>query len=303
MRIESLRDLHAQFPDIDGFWDFHDLARTEMNIQAVLPVDEGPWTAKSVEHLTQMARVLALLGNLPTAKKTLERAHELIMNLAPEEQIRPLIRYYLETGRIFCLSMTPAKAQGPLTQAFNLSKQINDDYLAIDAALMLSISRPPKFQNEMLLAAMELAEKSKIPQAQLWLAQLYTMDGWHYFDFRRFEDALARFEKALARPRFEGDQAKVFVIRWCIARTLRSLGRTQEALDLQQNLMNEMSLIGNVSGHVYLEIAENIQLIKGAEHAKSYFEMAYKELSADGWYSDNREEELRRIQHLYKKRY
>lgn len=303
MRIESLRELHAQFPDIDGFWNFQDLLQTQLNIQNVLPQGSNPWSALGIEHLTQLARVLALLGSMPEAKAKLDQALELIGTIEASTRTRPLIRYNLEVGRLQCLQMTPAKAQCALMQAWQLANEIQNNYFAIDAALMLSISRPPKFQNEWLMKALELAEKSTDPQAQLWLAQLYMMDGWHCFDFRRFEEAMARFEKALERPRYQGDQSKNYVIRWCIARTKRALGQTQDALAMQKLLLSEMSLTGDISGYVYLEIGENLQLLNAREEAKPYFELAYKELSADGWYSDNRADELSRLQHLYKKRY
>src|SRR6476620_2648798 len=128
MRIESLRGLHGQFPDIDGFWHFDDLMKTEITIREGLPRTGMPWTPKDVEHLTQLARVQGLQGDLMGAKVTLENALEMIGKLEEKDRVRPVIRYSLELGRIHCLSMTPAKAQNALSHALKLAQELGDDY-------------------------------------------------------------------------------------------------------------------------------------------------------------------------------
>ncbi len=73
------------------------------------------------------------------------------------------------------------------------------------------------------------------------------MEGWHAFDFRRMEDALKSFNLALARPRVPGEMTKVIHIKWCVARCLRALGRIQEALDIQQELLSEITNAGKLN--------------------------------------------------------
>jgi tetratricopeptide (TPR) repeat protein len=302
MRIESLRDLLGQFPDIDGFWNFDDLPKTEAHIKSFLPASESDsWSPSALEALTQLGRAQSLQGNLSVARLSLDQAQKRISELEGPVRLRPEIRCLLEQGRVLCLQMTPSKAQNYFSQAWTLSTDAKEVFFAIDAALMLSISQPPKFQNEWLQKALVLAEETKTEQGQLWLSQLYTMDGWHKFDFRMFDKALESFEKALARPRFKGDESKNFIIRWCIARTLRALGQNQQALDMQQVLNTELLEVGGSNGHVYLELAECQQALNRPAEAKTNFEYAYKELSANGWYSDNKASELGRIQYLSKK--
>jgi tetratricopeptide (TPR) repeat protein len=302
MRIESLRDLHGQFPDIDGFWDFADLNRTESNIRARLPSEEGPWTPKDLEALTQLGRLQGLQGNLSQARATLEKARQRINEISGEARLRPETRVLLELGRVLCLGMTPTKAQNFFNEAWELATASHDAFFAIDAALMLSISQPPKSKNEWLQKAMMLAQETKAGQGKLWLAQLYTMEGWHAFDFRQFDKALESFEKALAEPRQPGDEKKYFVNRWCRARALRAVNRNQEAYEIQQTLLGESTEAGSNNGHVYLEVAECLQALNRHEEAKAFFESAHKELSADGWYSDNKASELGRMMYLAKKR-
>ena len=303
MRIESVRDLHSQFPDIDGYWASGDFALTEATIRSALPADiGGEWSAKALDAITQLVRVQNLQGQSAEAKETLELARKLIMAMDPGKRTRLEIRLLLEEGRHLCLAMMPSKAQTHFNKAWTMATTTDEVFLAIEAAVMLSISQPPKFKNDWLQRAIALAEKTDIQQAKLWLAQLYLMDGWHAFDFRRFDDALKSFKKALERPRQPGEMTSLVLIKWCVARAMRALGLNQEALDIQKELLAEVSIEGKPNGHVFLEIAECLQLLKKTEEAKAYFESAYKELSVNGWYSDNKASELSRMQHLYKKR-
>jgi tetratricopeptide (TPR) repeat protein len=302
MRIESLRDLHGQFPDIDGFWDFGDLKHTESNIRARLPADASSWTPESLEALTQLGRLQGLQDDLVQSRATLDQARTRISEIKGEGRLRPEIRVLLETGRMLCLSMTPSKAQPYFNEAWELATGSHAAFFAIDAALMLSISQPPKSKNEWLVKAMSLAKDPKSEQGHLWLAQLYTMEGWHFFDLHQFDKALESFEKALAQPRQAGDQKKYFVNRWCRARALRAVNRAQEAYEIQQSLLGESTEAGSNNGHVYLELAECLQALNRHEEAKAFFESAHKELSADGWYSDNKSAELSRMIFLANKR-
>jgi tetratricopeptide (TPR) repeat protein len=301
MRIESLPELHSQFPDIDGFWNFDNLPQTESRIQMMLP-SEGPWKAEQVEALTQLAHAQVLQNKMPEAKATLIQAQQLIALLEPAERIRPEIRWLLEQGRVFCLSMTPSKAIECFGQAWTLANKNNLTFFAIESALMLAITQPLKSRQQWLEMALDLAEKATSEQCKLWLAQLYLMQGWHYFDVHRFDKALEFFEKSVARPRFPGDNQKVVVSKWSAARAIRALGRFDEAMAIQNSLLNELTEKGQENGHVYLEIGECMQAQQKHEEAKAFFEKAYKLLSADQWYSDNRNFELSRIQYISKKR-
>jgi tetratricopeptide (TPR) repeat protein len=303
MRIESLHALLSHYPDIDGFGEFDDLSLAEAKIRSRLErQDESLWQDADLEALTQLARIQGLQGLVVEAKTMLDRARPRVYPSEDGPATRLQIRYLLEQGRLLCLAMTPVKAQSYFNQALDFALKINATFFAIDAALMLSVSQPPKYKNEQLKNALQMAEQSSDPQAQLWLSHLYVMQGWHAFDFRRYEDALVSFEKALARPRQPGETLKVMVIHWCIARTLRALNRIDEALVMQRELLAQLSIAGQVNGHVFLEIAECLQVLKQPEEARGYFESAYTQLSTDGWYSDNKAADLSRMRHLYGKK-
>lgn len=302
MRIESLQSALACFPDIDGFWRHQNFSDSEAEIRARLPQTWATeWNEVSIELLTQLARAQALQGNLIGAGATLGQSRHMLTEGNSRFGPRVEVRWQLEQGRLLCLSKNPAKAHDAFVQAWNTANANGLVFFAIDAALMLSTVRPPKFQNEWLKNALDLAKNAPDLNSRMWLAHLYLLDGWHAFDFRRYEEALESFELGLSE-KVPAHPSQNFSLRWSKARVLRALGKVNEALEQQENLVRLMLSHGAVSGHVYLEIAECKQLLNQKEEAKSNFEIAYAELSKDGWYSDNRSEELERMKYLYKKR-
>lgn len=303
MRIESLYDAMAFFPDIDGFWTKPTFADSENEITARLPAHWATqWSSQSVELLTQLARAQALQGHLPRAKATLDQAQQMISSSKQKFEPRIEIRWHLENGRVHGLGMNLARAHDSFVQAWTMANGHKLEFFAVDAALMLSTIRPPKFQNEWLQKALALAQSSNDPQVRLWLSQLLFLEGWHAFDFREFDRALDCFEKAMAQPG-AGDEAwKLMSMQWSRARAMRAVGKVEQALASQQMLLTDMSLVGNIDGHVYLEIAECQQLLNQTELARGNFELAYGELSAPGWYADNRGDELKRMKYLYQKK-
>ena len=304
MRTQTVQDLYKQFPDIDGFWASDDLTVTESKIRQNIPnKPESAWTPEEIGSLTQLARVQNLQEKNEEAKATLDRARTLFA-LCPQNpaRVRTEIRLLLEEGRHLWLARNPAKAQNIFSQAWTMANESNEPFFAIDAAIMLSLCQPKKFQNDWLQKALNMAETTTDEKAKLWLTQVYVLNGWHFFDFRRFDEALDSFNKALARPRGNGETSDLFMIRWCIGRTLRGLNRVAEALDVQTQIKTDLSIIGRVNGYVFLELAECLQLLQRAEEAKGFFELAYKDLSMNPWFSDNNPTELRRMQFLYKLR-
>ncbi|MGE3681395.1 MAG: hypothetical protein AB7G93_06685 [Bdellovibrionales bacterium] len=303
MRIESLHDALAYFPDIDGFWDKFTLPETEYQIRLRLPQDRPQEGGENtVSLLTQLARVQALSGNLAEARATLDQAQQMLAELKSAPDAVAQIRWLLEQGRVLCLSMSPSKANDFFVRAWTLGTETGHVFFAVDAALMLSTIRPPRFQNEWLQRALSLAETAEEGPVRLWLAHLLFLQGWHFFDFRQFDEALACFDRALTQPIVVENEVKGRAIQWSRGRTLRALDRVEEALSIQLDLQRIMMRSGKVNGHVYLEIAECQQLLRLQDEAKQNFELAYAELSQNGWYSDNHSDDLNRMKYLSKKR-
>ena len=300
MRIESLRDLIAYFPDCDNIGTFDDLNSIEVQLRTRLDHESSEHSDKNLETLSQLSRILGLQGRALEAQQLLDNVKKALLEKGQVLAGRPAIRFHLELGRLLCLQMNLSKAQKEFFQAWTLASESNETFFAIDAALMIAVIQTPKNQSEWLARALNLAQGAQEASAKLWLPYLHVTSGWHLFDVRRFEDALTSFDNALALQSPE-DFPRVAVIKWGRARTLRSLQRAEEALAVQFELSAELELQGKMNGHVLLEIAECLQALKKETEAKPYYESAYHQLSKDTWYQDNRAAELSRILRFYKR--
>jgi len=79
---------------------------------------------------------------------------------------------------------------------------------------------------------------------------------------------------------------------------LRSLGRVEEALTLQQELLREFEALGEQDGYVYEELAECLAALGRDDEARPYFARAYEALSRDPWLADSEPARLERLRTL-----
>ncbi len=208
------------------------------------------------------------------------------------------IRYLLERGRVYNSSRQPERAKPYFAEAWELASTAGEDILAIDAAHMLAIIAPPEASLEWNERALELAERSSAPRALHWRGTLYNNIGWTYHGAGEYDQALATFQKATASRRAEGDPALIRIAVWAEARTLRSLGRVEEALALQQELLREFDALGEQDGYVYEEIAECLAALGRDDEARPYFAHAYETLSRDPWLAESEPARLERLRDL-----
>jgi tetratricopeptide (TPR) repeat protein len=106
--------------------------------------------------------------------------------------------------------------------------------------------------------------------------------------------ALAFFEDAIAFRKAQGQADEIRVAEWCFARALRSLGRLEEALAIQQRLDAE----GTEDGFVSEELGELLVLLGRKTEARPKFARAHELLSKDlGLQRDERDrlDRLRRL--------
>jgi tetratricopeptide (TPR) repeat protein len=146
--------------------------------------------------------------------------------------------------------------------------------------------------------AIAIAERSTDPRARRWLGSLYNNMGWTHHGAGDHEAALGFFRKALASREAEGKKDPIRVAHWCIARTLRSLGRTEEALKLQRSLLPEGTAEGDEDGFVHEELGECLLTLERAEEAKPHFAAAYRLLSHDAWLRRDEPDRLERLRRL-----
>lgn len=280
-------------PDFDSLWDYDHPDRTEMRFREILlhiPENEPAF----LELLTQIARAQGLQRKFEQAHQTLNQVDRRL-NQAPS---RPRIRYLLERGRVFNTSGYPGQAQPFFEQALLLAKQISEDFYAVDALHMLAIVAPQEERLGLNLQAIRFAERSRNEKARGWLGSLYNNTGWAYHDARDYASALDQFRRAEAWQKSRGNAASARIATWCVARTLRSLDRLEEALSMQMKLKGEFDSLGEKDGYVFEEIGECLVALGRPQEACSYFAEAYEILSREPSLVEGEPERLARLKSL-----
>jgi len=295
MRIQSLRDYHLFFPDLDGFWDPLNLAETESRIRMALPNSKEVTGPLHVAAVTQAVRLFSLQNKMPQAKEFLRYAEHFLLDLDPEEKTKLQVRFFLEEGRFFNLSMNPVRALESFRKAWLLSQDVKKlDYLAIDAAFMISVTLQAKQGKDWFNVAFGMAEGSELSSpAAKWKSYLFAEAGWKAFDSKEYGAALTFFEKAAVASEINNYFSRT--VKWSIARVKRALGDIDEALALQNNLLFEMTDKLEPNAFIYLEIAECYQAKHELSKAAPNFQRAYEGLQNNEWYSENYVNELKDI--------
>ena len=109
---------------------------------------------------------------------------------------------------------------------------------------------------------------------------------------------MALFEGALEFRISQGNSDTIFFARWCVAKVLRLLGRTEEALAIQTVLVQDQADNPEPDGFVFEELAECLFVLQREEEARPYFKMAYDMLAHDPWFGQNHPDRLERLKQL-----
>jgi tetratricopeptide (TPR) repeat protein len=265
-------------------------------LRALLPAAERSGDASYLAQLlTQIARAQGLQREFDAAHLTLDGVERMLTDKLTVARIRHL----LERGRVFNSSNKPTEARPLFLQAWLLALDANEDFYAVDAAHMLAIVESPDEAIRWNEKAMALAERSANEKAKNWLGSLYNNLGWAHHDKGDYAQALECFEKDIAWFTARGKRDEERVARWSVARTLRSLGRLDEALARQRELLAEQHAQKlDADGYVPEEIAECLHALGRADEAKPYFAEAHAQLSKDAWLVANEPQRIERLQQL-----
>lgn len=292
MRVENPWELHCLFPDRDDFWTQSNLPELERSLLQKTP---------SIRTLTNLARVLNFQDKPQEAKKTLAQARELFLHSKNEEKNQDQLRLLIEEGRHLSLAMVVEKAHKLFLEAWLLAKDSPYDFFATEAAFLLSICLPPRFQEQWIDHAISKA-KEKRDDAELWLGHLYLRKGWQLFDLRQYIEALSFFQSAWDLPHSSKERLDINRVKWSVAKTFRLLEQFKQALDLQIEIRDDFNQRNIQNGYVYWELAECFQRLDKANEAKKYFALAHLELSKNLWFSDNKTSELARMKEIGNKK-
>ena len=288
----------GKLPDFDALWDYDHPGATEKRFRELLPaaLESGdfPYLA---QLFTQIARAEGLQRKFQDAHKTLDRVERGLTKADAGDKTK--VRYLLERGRVYNSSGKRDEARPLFLKAFDLALESKDDFNAVDAAHMMAIVEPTEKQLLWNLRALDLAENSADEKARKWKGSLYNNIGWTYFEQQQFEESLLMFEKALGFQQQQGDPNKVMIAKWCVAKTLRMMDHTEEAMEMQRNLFEEYQAAGKKSGYVYEEIAECMMVLGQEQESQGWFAVAYEELSKDPRLA-NEQKRLNRLKELGK---
>lgn len=230
--------------DPRSLWDFDDLAASEQRFREAAATTTGP--DRDV-LLTQVARALGL-------QERYAEGHAVLDAVAPGLP-EVDVRVALERGRLVRSAGDDAAARPLFAHAALTARDARLDDLMVDALHMAAIAAEPEDRlaaNETALAA---ARSASDPRARDWDASILNNIGMVHADAGDFGAALVSFEEAWAARERIGDRTRTRVARWMVAWALRSLGRREEALALQQVLKAELDAIGEQDPNVDEELA------------------------------------------------
>ncbi|MBL8132184.1 MAG: tetratricopeptide repeat protein [Anaerolineae bacterium] len=282
-------------PDFDALWNYDDPAATERRFRDLLPAAQSSGdSAYLAQLMTQIARSEGLQRRFDAAHRTLDQVEALL----PADPTTATVRCLLERGRVFNTSGRPADARPLFLSALEAAQEIGEDGFAVDAAHMMGIIEPAEEALAWNLRALALAESSPQPRARRWLGSLYNNIGWLYHDMEDFEHALDVFQKALARREQDGDPNPIRIAKWCVGRTLRSMSRVDEALEVQRALQVEHEAAGTGDGYVDEELGECLLAQGNLAAAQPHFARAYAALSQDTWLASHDSARLDRLRQL-----
>ncbi len=280
--------------DFDKLWNYNDPAKTESEFKKVLNESDGKPPEYQLQLQTQIARTYSLRGLFTEAHKVLDEVEK---SLPPVNSVAQ-VRYQLERGRTFNSAGKKQEAKTHFTLAKALAGDLKADFYTVDAIHMLAIVSPPVEAIKLQLEGIVIAEQSADEAAGNWVGSLYNNLGWSYFDLGRYEEALSIFLLALQWRESKKSETGIFLAKWCVARTLRALNKTDEAIKIQLALFEEATNTGQPDGYVHEELGELFFIKNDQLKYPFHFEKAFELLSTDRQLQLHEPARLERIKRL-----
>ncbi|MGW4930885.1 tetratricopeptide repeat protein [Agromyces sp. NPDC004153] len=222
---------------IDRLWDFGDPAASEERFREAADDDSHPAHVRAVLS-TQLARAIGIQGRGDEALAVLDEVAA--AGTAPDEPQRDAAevraRVSIERGRILAAAADRrAEAVPELTRGVREAALAGSNFLVLDALHMLALN-DAGHEEEWAAEGLDVLAGSRDPRVLRWGVALHNNLGWTMHDSGRAEAALAEFRQAVDAADRYGTTEQQHVARWSVARCLRTLGRTDEALELQREL-------------------------------------------------------------------
>lgn len=253
-------------------WDFADpdASRQEFQIRS----DSAKSESTRQIWRTQIGRSYGL-------EKDFARAREILGDVEAKQAFIPpgpekhhlRARQAIEWARVLNSEGDPTSARSFFDRAYEEAEAAGAEGLAIDALHMIAIvegrTGGPNQSRRWNERALALARQSQDPDARRWRASLLNNLAWDLHDAGDAAGALTLFEEALTLRLESGQAAATEMAEWAVGRTLRTLGRHEEALAVQRRLASEPP--GAEDGYVHEELGENLQALgREAEASVSF---------------------------------
>jgi tetratricopeptide (TPR) repeat protein len=222
--------------DVVALWDFDQPAVSGQRFEAeVARAESDGRAADAVLMRSQVARALGLRREFAESAAELDRAEA---GLAQLTSSAPLLRVYLdlERGRMLRSSGDPAAARPLFLRAFATAEEAGLGSLAADAAHMVALVGDADDQIAWGQRALAIATAAADAHTRRWITSIENNLGWTLHDAGRFTEAQEHFDRALVASEERGEPERIRIAHWTVARGLRSLGRFDEALAIQQRL-------------------------------------------------------------------
>jgi len=265
--------------DLTPLWDFSRPEISEQRFSAALETATGD---DALILRTQIARTYTLRKNFDDARRMLREIEAATSTAGPEAQAR----FHLELGRTFASGAHPpellteeakTQARRAYERALELARAARLDGLAVDAIHMFAfVDKAPADQLKWSEAALRIAVSSEQPEGRRWEASIRNNIGYAMHQLGRYDEALSQFQQALAIRERGMNAGATHAARWMVAWTLRSLMRTDEALQIQLALEKAADAAGKPDPHVFEELAA-LYRIKGEQAKAQYYAQRHNE--------------------------
>ncbi|MFD1214811.1 hypothetical protein ACFQ36_22545 [Arthrobacter sp. GCM10027362] len=211
---------------LDELWDFSDPQSSEQRLREA---DTGQFALRSDrnELATQIARALGLQGRHGEALDLLERIDD------DDPVVRA--RVLLERGRVLHACGKPSQALPLFEEAARRAEDIGHHFLAVDS-LHMAAQADQRHAWDHTDRALAILYRSEDNRVRSWAIDLYTNLGRVLMDKGEYPGAHEQFQLAEDAARAHGSEQQVHRARWAVARSLRALGRHEEALAIQRHL-------------------------------------------------------------------
>ncbi|MCG2623338.1 hypothetical protein LVY72_15680 [Arthrobacter sp. I2-34] len=211
---------------LNELWDSSDPHGTEQRLR---DADTNQFALRSDrnELATQIARALGLQGRHDEALDMLAR----IDDDAPVVRLRVL----LERGRILHALGRHSQALPLFEEAARRAGDFGHDFLAVDALSMAALADPHR-AGEHTAAALAVLYRSDDERVRRLAIGLYANLGQVLLDKHDYVGAHEQFQLAEDAARAHGGEDELHRARWAVARSLRALGRHDEALAILHHL-------------------------------------------------------------------